>query len=83
LGADWGVKGHADSQGVIQESSKLAPIAASSINSSAGFLLHPLDLPGVAIFLSASKRLGGVCAPAIGEGCAGSALRTVVTVLVT
>jgi spore maturation protein SpmB len=67
--------------GVIEEASKQAPIAASSLNSSAGFLLNPLDLPGVAIFLSASKRLGRVCAPAIGGACVGVALRTVVTVM--
>jgi len=67
--------------GVIEEASKQAPIAASSLNSSAGFLLNPLDLPGVAIFLSASKRLGRVCAPATGGACVGIALRTVATVM--
>jgi spore maturation protein SpmB len=48
--------------GVVHEIAQQKPIAVSSINGSAGFLLHPLDLPGVAIFVSASKRLGQVAA---------------------
>jgi spore maturation protein SpmB len=68
--------------GVVHEIAQHKPIAASSINGSAGFLLHPLDLPGVAIFISASKRLGAVCLPAIAGACAGIATRVVLTTLV-
>lgn len=43
---------------------------------SAGFLLHPLDLPGVAILLSAGARLGKTALPAILGGVIGITLRT-------
>lgn len=42
----------------------------------AGFLLHPLDLPGVAILLSAGFRIGKSAMPAIAGACVGIALRT-------
>jgi spore maturation protein SpmB len=42
----------------------------------AGFLLHPLDLPGVAILLSAGSRIGKNAMPAIAGACVGIALRT-------
>jgi spore maturation protein SpmB len=65
--------------GVVSEISKQAPIAGASINGAAGFLLHPLDLPGVAIFISASRRLGQVCLPAIAGASVGIAVRTLMT----
>jgi spore maturation protein SpmB len=67
--------------GVVHEVAQRAPLTASSINESAGFLLHPLDLPGVAIFISASKRLGSVCVPALAGALVGIALRTAVSVM--
>jgi spore maturation protein SpmB len=67
--------------GVVNEVAKQTPIAGASINGSAGFLLHPLDLPGVAIFISASKRLSLVCLPAIAGASVGILLRTALTTL--
>ena len=43
----------------------------------AGFLLHPLDLPGLAILLSAGRRIRKTAIPAVVGGCIGIALRTV------
>jgi spore maturation protein SpmB len=68
--------------GVVHEIAQQKPIAVASINGSAGFLLHPLDLPGVAIFVSASKRLSHVALPAIGGACVGIAARSLATQLV-
>jgi spore maturation protein SpmB len=47
----------------------------------AGFLLHPLDLPGLAILMSAGRRLGRSGLPAVAGGCVGIALRAAVGVL--
>jgi spore maturation protein SpmB len=66
--------------GVVHEVAQQAPISASSINGSAGFLLHPLDVPGVLIFVSASKRLGSVSLPAIAGALIGIAFRTFITI---
>lgn len=46
----------------------------------AGFLLHPLDLPGVAILMSAGSRLAKTSLPAIAGGCVGIALRVMLGV---
>lgn len=47
----------------------------------AGFLLHPLDLPGLAILVSAGPRLARTSLPAVAGGCVGIALRVVLGVL--
>ena len=51
------------------------------VNGSAGFLLHPLDLPGVAILVSAGARVGRTLPAALGGSCAGIALRTFAGIL--
>ncbi|WP_210401229.1 hypothetical protein [Cupriavidus sp. GA3-3] len=51
--------------------------AAVTTAGGAGFLLHPLDLPGVAILLSAGTRIGKNAMPAIAGACVGIVLRTV------
>lgn len=51
--------------------------AAVTTAGDAGFLLHPLDLPGVAILLSAGTRIGKNAMPAIAGACVGIVLRTV------
>jgi spore maturation protein SpmB len=47
----------------------------------AGFLLHPLDLPGLAILVSAGPRLAKTSLVAVAGGCAGIALRVMLGVL--
>ncbi len=56
-------------------------ISVPLMNASIGFLLHPLDLPGVAILASAGKRVSGVWKPAVAGAFAGIALRTVLHIL--
>ena len=62
--------------GVMSEMAKHGEISAAAVNSSAGFLLHPLDVPGVAILMSAGARLGKNCLPAVIGGCFGIAIRS-------
>jgi hypothetical protein len=52
------------------------------LNQSAGLLINPLDLPGVAILISAGRRVTGVWKPAALGAGVGIALRTVGQVLV-
>ncbi|GGY30273.1 nucleoside recognition domain-containing protein [Pseudoduganella albidiflava] len=51
------------------------------VNQSAGWLIHTMDVPGVAILISAGKRVASVCAPAVLGGCVGIAARTAAHVL--
>jgi len=46
------------------------------INHSAGLLIHPLDLPGVAILVSAGRRVAAIWKPAVGGALVGIALRS-------
>jgi len=50
--------------GVFDEMLKSGEASVASMNASAGFLLHPLDVPGVAILISASRRVADVWRPA-------------------
>lgn len=67
--------------GVVSELSSHGQITPGVINRGAGFLLHPLDLPGVAILISPGVRLGRNCLPAIAGACVGIGLRTLGTML--
>jgi spore maturation protein SpmB len=67
--------------GVMSEMARHGEITVAAVNSSAGFLLHPLDMPGVAILMSAGVRLGKNCLPAIIGGCFGIAIRSAGTML--
>lgn len=63
--------------GVANEMAAHGHLAPAMVSvGGAGFLLHPLDLPGLAILLSAGKRVGKTAVPAIAGGCIGIALRT-------
>ncbi|MGX4644414.1 hypothetical protein [Massilia sp. SYSU DXS3249] len=46
------------------------------LNESAGWLIHALDLPGVAILISAGRRVAGVWKPAALGACVGIGMRT-------
>jgi hypothetical protein len=50
--------------------------SAPFINHSAGLLIHPLDIPGVAILISAGRRIAEVWKPAVLGALIGIALRT-------
>lgn len=49
------------------------------VQKGSGFLINPLDLPGIGIFLSAGPRIASVVLPALAGGLVGIALRTVLT----
>ncbi|WP_158747155.1 hypothetical protein [Acidisphaera sp. L21] len=62
--------------GFLSEMAKQGHVSAASMNSSVGFLLHPLDVPGLAILISPGIQLGRNCLPAIAGACVGIALRS-------
>lgn len=62
--------------GVMDEMIRQGAADAAMLNRSAGFLLNPFDLPGVAILISASRRAAAVWRPAALGACFGIALRS-------
>ena len=67
--------------GLLDDMHRDGTASALLINQSAGWLIHTMDLPGVAILISAAKRVAKVCMPAVLGGCIGIAARTVAHVL--
>ncbi|HEX6734972.1 MAG TPA: nucleoside recognition domain-containing protein [Azonexus sp.] len=63
--------------GVMDEMRRAGQISAELLNASAGFLISPFDLPGVAVLISAGPRIAAVWKPAALGACLGIALRTV------
>src|SRR5574343_1634295 len=63
--------------GVIDEMRRAGQISVDLLNASAGFLISPFDLPGVAVLISAGRRVAAVWKPAAVGACVGIALRTV------
>lgn len=60
--------------GVMDEMLKSGSATPALMNASAGFLIHPLDIPGVAVLISAGRRTAAVWKPAalgaaVGIGC--------------
>ncbi|MCB1956348.1 MAG: nucleoside recognition domain-containing protein [Rhodocyclaceae bacterium] len=62
--------------GVIDEMRRAGQISSELLNASAGFLISPFDLPGVAVLVSAGPRVAAVWKPAALGGCVGILLRT-------
>ncbi len=62
--------------GVMDEMRKAGQISVELLNASAGFLISPFDLPGVAVLISAGPRIAKVWKPAALGACVGIALRT-------
>ncbi len=63
--------------GVIDDMHRNGQASVAFINASAGFLISPFDIPGVAVLISAGRRVAAVWKPAALGACAGIALRTV------
>jgi spore maturation protein SpmB len=63
--------------GVVDEMRRAGQISAELLNASAGFLISPFDLPGVAVLIAAGPRVAKVWKPAALGACVGIALRTV------
>ncbi|MFO1419710.1 MAG: nucleoside recognition domain-containing protein [Candidatus Competibacteraceae bacterium] len=62
--------------GTVDELLRQGHFTTALLNQSAGFLINPLDLPGVAILVSAGHRVAGVWKPAALGAGAGIAVRT-------
>ena len=62
--------------GVMDEMRRAGQVSIELLNASAGFLISPLDLVGVAILISAGRRVAAVWRPAALGACVGIALRT-------
>ena len=62
--------------GVMDEMRKAGQVSVELLNASAGFLISPFDLPGVAVLISAGKRIAAVWKPAALGACIGIAVRT-------
>jgi len=55
--------------GVMDEMLRQGHATVAMLNASAGFLIHPLDIPGVAVLISAGRRVAAVWKPAaLGAG---------------
>jgi spore maturation protein SpmB len=62
--------------GVMDEMRRAGQVSAQLLNASAGFLISPFDLPGVAVLISAGRRVATVWKAAAMGACVGIALRT-------
>lgn len=61
--------------GVMDELLKSGGATVAMLNGSAGFLIHPLDIPGVAVLVSAGRRVAAVWKPAALGALAGILVR--------
>ena len=62
--------------GVMDEMRRAGQVSVELLNASAGFLISPFDLPGVAVLISAGRRVAAVWKPAALGACVGIAGRT-------
>ncbi len=62
--------------GVMDDMRRAGQVSGELLNASAGFLISPFDLPGVAVLISAGRRVAAVWKPAAVGACVGIALRT-------
>jgi len=67
--------------GVVDEQVRHHLLAARELNQAAGFLIHPLDIPGIAVLMSAGRRVAMVWKPAAAGACVGIAIRTAAHIL--
>lgn len=67
--------------GVMDEMRRSGQASVELLNASAGFLIHPFDVPGVAVLISAGKRVARVWKHAALGACVGIAVRTLGHVL--
>ncbi len=61
--------------GVFDEMLRQGQISTATLNHSAGFLIHPLDIPGIAVLISAGPRVAAVWRPAALGALVGIAVR--------
>ena len=63
-------------EGVMDDMRRTGQVSVELLNASAGFLISPFDLPGVAVLISAGRRVAAVWKPAALGACIGILLRT-------
>jgi len=63
--------------GVMDEMLKAGTTTVATLNASAGFLIHPFDVAGVAVLISAGRRVAAVWRPAALGAMVGIAVRAV------
>ncbi len=61
--------------GIMDEMLRQGSLTVEAMNASAGFLIHPLDIPGVAVLIAAGRRVAGVWRHAALGAAAGIAVR--------
>ena len=69
--------------GVMDDMRRAGQVSLELLNASAGFLISPFDLPGVAVLISAGRRVAAVWKPAAVGACVGILLRTLGHALLT
>jgi len=69
--------------GVMDEMLKAGTASVHTLNASVGFLLHPLDIPGIAILISAGKRVAAIWKTALVGAIVGIGVRTVGHILLS
>lgn len=62
---------------VVDEMLRSGMTTVGAMNHTAGFLVHPFDIPGIAILISAGRRVAAVWRPAAMGAIVGIALRSV------
>lgn len=62
--------------GVMDDMRRAGQVSVELLNASAGFLISPFDLPGVAVLISAGRRVAVAWKPAAFGARVGIALRT-------
>ncbi len=62
--------------GVVDEMRRTGQMSTELLNAGAGFLINPFDIPGVAVLISAGKRVASVWKPAALGACIGILVRT-------
>lgn len=62
--------------GVMDDMRRSGQVSAELLNTSAGWLIHPFDVPGVAVIISAGRRVAAVWKPAALGACIGIGVRT-------
>lgn len=67
---------------VVDEMLRSGMTTVGAMNHAAGFLVHPFDIPGIAILISAGRRVAAVWRPAAMGAIVGIALRSVGHLLV-
>jgi len=68
--------------GVMTDSLNQQLVTTAEMNKMAGFLISPFDLPGIAIIISAGKRVAGVLKPAFYGALVGLVIRMLLHIVI-